>query len=95
MQTQIRTERENQLRDGERFKTSMDPMWGWGGDGVGMGGNQCFPASIQQKFMKADWDQSAGSAVSHHKIIQLTPIRPRDQEVRDERAGSGPQKRYK
>lgn len=81
MQTQIRTERENQLRDGERFKTSMDP--------IGGGGNQCFPASIQQKFMKADWDQSAGSAVSHHEIIQLTPIRPRDREVRDERAGSG------
>lgn len=81
MQTQIRTERENQLRDGERFKH----LWIL----LGGGGNQCFPASIQQKFMKADWDQSAGSAVSHHEIIQLTPIRPRDREVRDERAGSG------
>lgn len=63
------------------FQNIYGSYWG--------GGNQCFPASIQQKFMKADWDQSAGSAVSHHEIIQLTPIRPRDREVRDERAGSG------
>lgn len=79
-QTQIKTEKENQLPDQESFKTSLDP----GGKIISV---------FLPPFSKSSWRQigikAPRSAVSHHEIIQLTPMRPRDWEEGRKGQGDG------